>query len=173
MHIQTAFKMMMETWASWIKEKIDTNRTHVFFRTFEPSHWGYVILQMTNLIFCHFDQTSIKKQKLIVCFCDVLICNSDAGICKVTEQPMSETNGNDQSEFSDIIADVVSKMNVQVTVLNVTSMGAYRSDAHIGSWTHPPTWVDCSHWCLPGVPDAWNEIIFSYLLNDDAVRSII
>lgn len=55
-------------------------------------------------------------------------------------------------------------MSVPVTVLNVTSMGAYRSDAHVGAWSHPRTILDCSHWCLPGVPDAWNELLFSYLL---------
>lgn len=58
------------------------------------------------------------------------------------------------------------RMRVPVTVLNVTSMGASRSDAHIGIYSHPSTILDCSHWCLPGVPDAWNELVFSYLLTD-------
>jgi hypothetical protein len=57
-------------------------------------------------------------------------------------------------------------MNVPITVLNVTLMGAFRSDAHVGTWSYPPTILDCSHWCLPGVPDAWNELIFSYLLTN-------
>jgi hypothetical protein len=57
-------------------------------------------------------------------------------------------------------------MSVPVTILNVTLMGAFRSDAHIGIWSHPSTILDCSHWCLPGVPDAWNELIFSHLLTN-------
>lgn len=23
---------------------------------------------------------------------------------------------------------------------------------------------DCSHWCLPGVPDTWNELLYASLL---------
>jgi hypothetical protein len=23
---------------------------------------------------------------------------------------------------------------------------------------------DCSHWCLPGIPDSWNELLYSTLL---------
>lgn len=42
--INAAFKMALETWASWVKERIDLRRTHVFFRTYEPSHWRCVFL---------------------------------------------------------------------------------------------------------------------------------
>ncbi|CAN6921912.1 unnamed protein product, partial [Brassica oleracea var. botrytis] len=24
---------------------------------------------------------------------------------------------------------------------------------------------DCSHWCLPGVPDTWNEILYTKFLS--------
>jgi hypothetical protein len=86
--------------------------------------------------------------------------------CEVTEQPLSEARGNDKSEFGATVADVVAKMRTPVTVLNVTLMGSFRSDAHVGNWSYPPTVLDCSHWCLPGVPDAWNELVFSYLLTN-------
>ncbi|XP_020398282.1 protein trichome berefringence-like 7 isoform X2 [Zea mays] len=87
-------------------------------------------------------------------------------VCEVTEQPSSEAKGNDKSEFGAILSDVVTNMKVPITVLNVTLMGAFRSDAHVGTWSYPPTILDCSHWCLPGVPDAWNELVFSYLLTN-------
>ncbi|XP_062180754.1 protein trichome berefringence-like 7 [Phragmites australis] len=131
--IDAAFRMALETWASWVEKRVDLNQTHVFFRTYEPSHW------------------SDPSQKT----------------CEVTEQPSSEAKGNDKSEFGVILADVVAKMSSPVTVLNVTLMGAFRSDAHVGNWSYPPTILDCSHWCLPGVPDAWNELVFSYLLTND------
>lgn len=89
---------------------------------------------------------------------------SNQTACVITEQPLSVAKANDRSEFANIIADVAGNMTVPVTVLNVTLMGAFRSDAHIGTWSHPSSILDCSHWCLPGVPDAWNELVFSYLL---------
>ncbi|RWV97032.1 hypothetical protein GW17_00040208 [Ensete ventricosum] len=95
-----------------------------------------------------------------------LWCHSDSNqkVCKLMQHPLAEAKANDPTEFSEIIVEVVERMKVPVTVLNVTSMGAYRSDAHVGTWSHPSTITDCSHWCLPGVPDAWNELMFSYLL---------
>ncbi|XP_010244033.1 PREDICTED: protein trichome berefringence-like 7 isoform X2 [Nelumbo nucifera] len=89
--------------------------------------------------------------------------------CKVTDHPMLETGGKDQSPFSDIIIEVVKNMTVPVTVLHVTSMGAFRSDAHVGTWSETPSVSDCSHWCLPGVPDVWNEIVFSYLFAENGL----
>lgn len=82
---------------------------------------------------------------------------------------MTEPQGNDGSEFADIISEVVTKMRLPAIVLNVTSMGALRGDAHIGNWSHPAAIFDCSHWCLPGVPDAWNELLLSYFLTDGEV----
>ncbi|XP_058078670.1 protein trichome berefringence-like 7 [Magnolia sinica] len=129
MPIPTAFRIALKTWASWVETNVNTNRTHVFFRTFEPSHYGSL----------------------------------DEKICNVAQMPMSSTNGSEQSVFSDIISDVVAKMKVPVNILHVTYMAAFRNDAHVGKWSDTPS-PDCSHWCLPGVPDVWNQLLFSYLL---------
>ncbi|KAK8960320.1 hypothetical protein KSP40_PGU009956 [Platanthera guangdongensis] len=94
------------------------------------------------------------------------VFGSGQNACEVTNRPTLEAQGNVRSEFTDIIAEVVGKIAVPVTVLNVTMMGAFRSDAHIGTWSHPSSILDCSHWCLPGVPDAWNELVFASLLRD-------
>lgn len=126
--IPTAFRTALDTWASWVESRIDTSKTRVFIRTFEPSHWS----------------------------------NQSHRFCNVTQHPMSETEGRDQSLFSDTILEVVKNMSVPVTVLHVTKMSAFRSDAHVGTWSSPSV-PDCSHWCLPGVPDTWNEILLSYL----------
>ncbi|GMY12427.1 protein trichome berefringence-like 7 [Fagus crenata] len=132
MPIPTAYRTALDTWASWVEKNINTNRTHVFFRTFEPSHWS--------------DQTR--------------------RFCNMTQQPLSEARGRDRSLFSDTIMEVAKNMTVPITVLHITPMTALRSDAHVVNWSDSPSTPDCSHWCLPGVPDVWNEILLSYLLTD-------
>lgn len=66
-----------------------------------------------------------------------------------------------------------------VDVLNVTEMTAQRKDGHLSvfylgasSGPAPLHRQDCSHWCLPGVPDAWNELLY-YLILKRADRSVI
>lgn len=135
MSIPTAFRTALNTWASWIETAINTNRTRVFFRSFESSHW------------------SGRRQQF----------------CKVTRNPLSKPKGRGRSSFSDIIMKVVENMAVPATVLHVTPMVAFRSDAHVGTNSDTPLVPDCSHWCLPGVPDMWNEILLSYLLSRNEV----
>ncbi|GAB4848264.1 hypothetical protein Ancab_002931 [Ancistrocladus abbreviatus] len=86
--------------------------------------------------------------------------------CNVTQFPMSDSQGNYQSPFSDTIADVMKNMTAPVTILQITSMSAFRSDAHVGIWNDHQAVADCSHWCLPGVPDMWNEIVLFYLFSN-------
>ncbi|CAI8598443.1 unnamed protein product [Vicia faba] len=137
MPINSAFKTALHTWASWVENNINTNRTRVFFRTFESTHWS----------------------------------GHNHNACEVTKKPWNKTNGKDRNPISDMIKSVVKNMNVPATVLHVTPMDAYRSDGHVGTWSDNPSLPDCSHWCLPGVPDMWNEILFSYLLQKDGAGS--
>lgn len=91
------------------------------------------------------------------------ISNQILRLCNVTSKPLSDTKGKDSSPFSDTVFEVVENMRVPVTVLHITPMSALRSDAHVGIWSDGLPVSDCSHWCLPGVPDIWNEILLSYL----------
>jgi len=62
-------------------------------------------------------------------------------------------------------------MKNPVTLLNVTSLTNFRKDGHPSIFGKNVTAgikvssrrQDCSHWCLPGVPDAWNELIYATL----------
>ncbi|CAL5085133.1 unnamed protein product [Urochloa decumbens] len=54
-------------------------------------------------------------------------------------------------------------------LLNVTLMTAQRRDGHpsVYNASPPPAGqrrADCSHWCLPGVPDAWNELLYALII---------
>ncbi|XP_040995920.1 protein trichome berefringence-like 7 [Juglans microcarpa x Juglans regia] len=84
--------------------------------------------------------------------------------CEVTARPSSDTNGREKNEISDIIVEVVKKMRIPVTLLHVRKMSSFRGDGHVGRWSDNPSKPDCSHWCLPGVPETWNELLFSFLL---------
>ncbi|XP_051123811.1 protein trichome berefringence-like 7 [Andrographis paniculata] len=85
--------------------------------------------------------------------------------CKVTKLPLSKLKGKQKNSKSEAIIRAVEKASIPVQLLHVTPMSAYRSDAHVGTWSDNPSVPDCSHWCLPGVPDMWNELLFSFLLS--------
>lgn len=83
--------------------------------------------------------------------------------------------GSDKQMMS-VVADVVGKMKVPVTFINVTQISEYRIDAHSSVYTEtggkllteeeradPLHHADCIHWCLPGVPDTWNQIFLAHL----------
>lgn len=62
----------------------------------------------------------------------------------------------------------------EIDVLNVTEMTAQRKDGHQSLYHVGPLSdarrlhkEDCSHWCLPGVPDAWNELLYALFLRRD------
>lgn len=75
-----------------------------------------------------------------------------------------------------VVSDVVGRMKVAVTLINVTQLSEYRIDAHSSVYTEmqgklltdeqkadPQHFADCIHWCLPGVPDTWNQLLFAHL----------
>lgn len=69
------------------------------------------------------------------------------------------------------ISQVIRSMeaaNKRVQFLNITYLSEFRHDGHPSLHREPGTPVpitqDCSHWCLPGVPDTWNELLYANLL---------
>jgi hypothetical protein len=78
-----------------------------------------------------------------------------------------------------IVDDILRESKINVTFLNITQLSEYRKDGHTTIYgerkgklltkeqrSDPKTFADCIHWCLPGVPDAWNEILYAYLLQN-------
>lgn len=65
-----------------------------------------------------------------------------------------------------VIKNVLSNMtNPIVYLLDITLLTQLRKDGHPSKFADGAG-LDCSHWCLPGAPDAWNEILYSLLLQD-------
>ncbi|KAK1614086.1 hypothetical protein QYE76_019603 [Lolium multiflorum] len=55
-------------------------------------------------------------------------------------------------------------VNTDIQLLNLTYMSEFRADAHPAIWLGKKDAVavwgqDCMHWCLPGVPDTWVDIL--------------
>ncbi|CAI0420472.1 unnamed protein product [Linum tenue] len=53
-------------------------------------------------------------------------------------------------------------MRFPVYLQDITSMSALRRDGHPSVYRKDIS-SDCSHWCLPGVPDIWNEMLASLM----------
>lgn len=56
--------------------------------------------------------------------------------------------------------------------LDVTEMSAKRGDAHLGSrGQQNMKAADCAHWCLPGLPDTWSDMLFTIMLGLPVIHS--
>ncbi|QCD86045.1 Trichome birefringence-like family [Vigna unguiculata] len=65
----------------------------------------------------------------------------------------------------EIVKNVLSSMSHPVYLLDITFLTQLRIDGHPSIYTGKGTsYEDCSHWCLSGAPDAWNEILYAVLL---------
>jgi hypothetical protein len=86
---------------------------------------------------------------------------------------------NHDMRLTDLVAKVAGSMKrVPVTLIDITKMSDYRKDAHTSVYSfrqgklltakqkaQPDKFADCIHWCLPGVPDVWNQILYTRILS--------
>ncbi|CAA7056027.1 unnamed protein product [Microthlaspi erraticum] len=150
MSVDDAYKRAIETVVKWIQTEVDSNKTRAFFRTFAPLH------------FRGGDWKTGGK-----CHLEIL---PEVGTSSVSSETWKQLN---------ILRDVFSQYSnrsetIRMKLLNITAMSALRKDGHpslyyAGSHSPaPPHLQDCSHWCLPGVPDTWNELLYALLLKQDS-----
>ncbi|KZV32327.1 protein trichome birefringence-like 33 [Dorcoceras hygrometricum] len=78
-----------------------------------------------------------------------------------------------RKSIMNVISQVFSRSKVPITFLNITQLSSYRKDAHTSiykkQWSpltpqqiaNPASYADCVHWCLPGIQDTRNELLFS------------
>ncbi|CAN6863890.1 unnamed protein product [Brassica oleracea] len=151
MKIEHAYRRAMKTVVKWIQEEVDSSKTQVFFRTFAPVHFRGGDWRSGGT--CHMETLP------------------DFGASLVPPETW---------EHLKLLGDVLSPLYhsntsssqaaAKLKLLNITAMAAQRNDGHpslyyLGSASPAPVHrQDCSHWCLPGVPDAWNEILFALFL---------
>ncbi|KAM1038239.1 hypothetical protein ACFX2I_032842 [Malus domestica] len=145
-----AYRMALKTWANWVDLNINPNKTRVFFTTMSPTHMRSADWENPDGMKC-FNETKPYMKK------GFWGTGSDKRVMRV-------------------VSEVIRKMKVPVSVLNVTQMSNHRVDAHTKVYTETGGNLltdeqkadvlhnsDCIHWCLPGVPDAWNQIFMAHL----------
>ncbi|KAK7259222.1 hypothetical protein RIF29_24822 [Crotalaria pallida] len=135
LNVTTALRKSLMTWSSWVDRHINPRKTQVFFRSSAPSHF-----RGGNW--------------------------NSGGHCREATNPLNETLSTTYPEKDIIIEEIIKQMKTPVTLLNITSLSGYRIDGHpsmYGRKSQSSNIQDCSHWCLPGVPDTWNELLYFHL----------
>ena len=88
---------------------------------------------------------------------------NSGGKCR-REKPSEETSYNAVSLFlRQVILEALEDTPTDFSLLDITKMSSLRHDAHPSSQGDIRGTTDCKHWCLPGVPDHWNEIWMNML----------
>ncbi|KAI3751276.1 hypothetical protein L2E82_22324 [Cichorium intybus] len=147
-----AYARVLKTWAEWVDKNINPNHTMVFFNSMSPIHM--------NLDWNNPYDTNCGKET--------------SPILNVSMPPDVGTD----RRLSMIATDVIQSMQLPVHFINITTLSEYRKDAHTSVYTirqgklltadqkaNPNIYADCIHWCLPGVPDTWNEFLYTRIIS--------
>ncbi|XAR65087.1 hypothetical protein NMG60_11009056 [Bertholletia excelsa] len=139
-----AYKRAITTWARWVDKNVDGRRTQVVFRGYSVTHFRGG--QWNSGGQCH----------------------------KETEPIFNETYLTHYPSKMRALENVLQEMKTPVLYLNISRLTDYRKDGHPSIYRKEYKSVeeqisaeqsqDCSHWCLPGVPDTWNELLYASLL---------
>ncbi|XP_022155625.1 protein trichome birefringence-like 10 isoform X2 [Momordica charantia] len=151
MSIGNAFRKSIQTVIDWIGKEVNSNKTYVLFRTYSPVHFRGGNWNAGGG--CHLETLPDLGSLL----------DYQGTHFKTVIEVLSERSNKSQM--------------VKLDLLNVTTMTLSRKDGHpsvyyLGGKTSPAFLhhQDCSHWCLPGVPDSWNELVYALLMKRDIVR---
>ncbi|PUZ66457.1 hypothetical protein GQ55_3G309700 [Panicum hallii var. hallii] len=149
-----AYRKVLKTWSRWVEAHLDPKRTTVLFMSVSPVHmqsegWG-----SPNAIKCFSEtQPAINYTKKLEV-------------------------GTDWDLFAIAQRVTRSMKKVPVHFINITALSEIRKDAHTSVHTlrqgkllvaeqkaNPRKFADCIHWCLPGVPDTWNEFVYGHIVS--------
>ncbi|GAB4827613.1 Xylan O-acetyltransferase 1 [Ancistrocladus abbreviatus] len=148
-----AYERVLKTWSKWVDKNIDPNRTTVFFCSMSPVHIKSLDWNNPDGIKCAKETTPVLN----------------------TTVPLEV--GTDRRLFV-VAKNKTESMKVPVYFINITALSEYRKDAHTSVYTirqgklltpeqkaDPQNFADCIHWCLPGLPDTWNEFIYARIIS--------
>ncbi|CAA7028715.1 unnamed protein product [Microthlaspi erraticum] len=129
-----AFYKGLSTWARWVDQNVDTTKTRVFFQGISPTHY------------------------------EGREWNEPRKNCNGQMQPLSGSNyPSGQPPQAGVVSKVLNAMKKRVFLLDITTLSQLRKDAHPSGYGDKKGGNDCSHWCLPGLPDTWNQLLYAAL----------
>ncbi|XP_020212653.1 protein trichome birefringence [Cajanus cajan] len=144
LNVLEAFRKAITTWSRWVDANVNPSKTVVFFRGYSASHFSGG--QWNSGGQCDSETDPIDNEKYL----------------------------NEYPDKMKVLEKVLKNMKTRVTYQNITRMTDFRKDGHPSIYRKqnlspeerksPLRFQDCSHWCLPGVPDLWNEILYAELL---------
>lgn len=145
---EEAFKLGLETWALWMEQNLNPVTSQVFFRSFAPVHFRGGAWNKGG--HCHDETHPLTDEEV----------EKEQGIPWTNKYIVAAINDN------------IKEKRGAVEFMDVTTATNYRADGHAGLYGRdvkihglpPKNRQDCSHFCLPGVPDTWNELLYAALL---------
>ncbi|OMO75990.1 hypothetical protein COLO4_25751 [Corchorus olitorius] len=148
-----AYESVLRTWGKWVEENVDPNQTSVFFSSLAPSHMKSSFWNNKGGIKCLNETTPILN----------ISTPLDVG-----------TN----RQLLEIAVNITQSLKIPLQFLNITTLSEYRKDAHTTIYSapsgklltleqksDPARYADCVHWCLPGLPDTWNELLYTLIIS--------
>ncbi|KAK3409805.1 hypothetical protein EUGRSUZ_J01893 [Eucalyptus grandis] len=139
----------LRTWANWVDANVDRARTRVFFQGVSPTHYNPSEWSTGSM-------ATVSKN-----------CYGE------TVPTSSTTYPGTFPEQMKVISTAIKGMQTPVNLLDITMLSALRKDGHPSIYSgdlspeqkaNPDHSADCSHWCLPGLPDTWNQLFYTSLL---------
>ncbi|XP_074302054.1 protein trichome birefringence-like 34 [Silene latifolia] len=148
------YEMALRTWSDWLEIHVNHSNSRIFWMTPSPMHGSAEYWGGESGSNCYNETQPIAKQ---------LYPDESGGL----EQKMMQLV---EAETNSLITK-----GVNIQVVDITLLSKYRKEAHPSihrrQWQpltkdqlkNPTSYADCFHWCLPGVPDIWNQILYAYL----------
>ncbi|KAK4592143.1 hypothetical protein RGQ29_016586 [Quercus rubra] len=131
-----AFRKGLTTWAKWVDTYVDPGKTKVLYRGISPTHYDVTGWGRPGVINCGKETTPIN------------------GSTYPTGLPPA----------SYIVKDVLSTIKKPVQLFDITTLSQLRKDAHPAAY-NVFKGMDCTHWCVAGLPDTWNQLLYIALTN--------
>ncbi|RZC79221.1 hypothetical protein C5167_003731 [Papaver somniferum] len=166
LNVVDAFHEALLTWAKWIDANVNPSKSHVLFRGYSASHFRDQNSHVLGGAICHLSNYPV--------YFSGGQWNSGGACDHETEPIKNDAYLTAYPPKMKVLESVLEEMKTPVKYLNITRMTDYRKDAHPSVYRKknvpeeerrsPLRFQDCSHWCLPGVPDLWNELLYAELL---------